>query len=67
MSKSLEQRSGIKICFRNGINATETLKMIQRATCDESLSSASIFDCHRLFKEGRESVEDECRSHQHQT
>ena len=51
MSKSLEQRSCIKFCYRNRNNATKTVKIIQKAFCDESLLRATVFDWHRLFKE----------------
>ncbi|GFY31145.1 protein GVQW3 [Trichonephila clavipes] len=33
--------------------------MIQKAYDRESLSEAQVFRCHKMFKEGRESVEDE--------
>ena len=36
--------------------------MIQKAFSDETLLRATVFDWHRLFKKGRELVEDDYRS-----
>lgn len=47
--------------MRNGISGTETLKMLQKAFGEECMSRASVFDWYKLFKEGRERVEDEVR------
>lgn len=58
----VEQRSCIKFCVKNEINATETFKMVQKAFGDQSLSRKSVFQWHKLLKEGCESVEDEPRS-----
>jgi len=45
-----------KICVKNAINGTQTFEMLQKAFGDESLSIVTVFDWHRLFKEGRELV-----------
>ncbi|KAG5323548.1 SETMR methyltransferase, partial [Acromyrmex heyeri] len=58
----MEQRSAIKFCVRNGISAAETLRMCQKAYGDGALSQARVFAWHRMFKEGRESVQDEPRA-----
>ena len=42
ISKSLKQRSCIKLYFGNGIIAIETLKMIQKAFGNKSLSRATL-------------------------
>ncbi|KAG5340412.1 MOS1T transposase, partial [Acromyrmex heyeri] len=62
MSEIMEQRSAIKFCVRNGISAAETLRMCQKAYGDGALSQARVFAWHRMFKEGRESVQDEPRA-----
>ena len=61
MSEFVEQRSCVKFCFKNGISATETFKMLQKAFGEKCMSRASAFDWYKLFKEGRERVEDEER------
>ncbi|GFS64949.1 protein GVQW3 [Trichonephila clavipes] len=58
----IEQRYAIKICVRFGKSGASTLEMIQQAYGRESLSQAQVFRWHKMFKEGRESVEDELRA-----
>ena len=58
---TLEERYAIKLCFKLGKNATETYGMLQtgfRASC---MNRASVFEWHKRFKEGRESVRDDER------
>ena len=51
---TLEERYAIKFCFKLGKNdATETAF---RASC---MNRASVFEWHKRFKEGRESVRDD--------
>jgi len=59
MSEIIQQRSAIKFCFLNGINAAETLKMLEKAYGDRALPKSTTYDWYKLFKEGRERVEDE--------
>ena len=61
MSEIIQQRSAIKFCFLNGINAAETLKMLEKAYGDRALPKSTTYDWYKLFKEGRERVEDEER------
>jgi len=63
----MEQRSCIKFCIKNAINGTQTFEMLQEAFGNETLSMATAFDWHRLFKEGCELVEDDYRSVQPST
>ena len=59
---TLEERYGIKICFKLGKNAaTEAYGMIQTAFRPSCMNRASVFECHKRFKEGRESVRDDER------
>ena len=52
---TLEERYAIKFCFKLGKNATETYRMLQTAF------RASVFEWHKRFKKGRESVRDDER------
>lgn len=61
MSETIQQRSSIKFCVRNEISATETLKMLQKAFGEQALSKTRVYEWYKMFKEGRESVEDEAR------
>ena len=56
---TLEERYAIKFCFRLGKNATETYGMLQTAFQPSCMNQASAFECHKRFKEGRESVRDD--------
>ena len=53
-----EERCAIKFCFKLGENATETYRMVQTAFGASCMSRASVFEEHKRFKEGRESVRD---------
>ena len=56
---TLEERYAIKFCFKLGKNATETHGMLQTAFRLSSMNQASVFEWHKRFKEGRESVGDD--------
>ena len=60
-SDTLEEQYVIKLCFKLGKNATETYGMLQTAFRPSCMSRASIFEWHKRFKEGRESVRDDER------
>ena len=54
-----EERYAIKFCFKFGKNdATETYGMLQTAFGASCMHRASVFEWHKRFKEGRESVRD---------
>ena len=59
---TLEEQYAIKFCFKLGKNdTTETYGMLQtvfRASC---MNRASVFEWHKRFKEGRESMRDDER------
>ena len=55
---TLEERYAIKFCFRFERNATETYRMFQTAFRQSSMNRASVFEWHKRFKEGTESVRD---------
>ena len=54
-SDTLEERYAIKFCFKLGKNTTETYGILQNASC---MNRALVFEWHKRFKEGRESVRD---------
>ena len=58
---TLEQWYAIKFCFKLGKNATEMYGMLQTAFGASCMNWASVFEWHRRFKEGRESVRDDER------
>ena len=60
-SDTLEERYAIKLSFKLGKNATETYRMLQTAFRPSCMNRASVFEWHKRFKEGRESVRDDER------
>ena len=56
-----EERYAIKFCFKLGKNTTETYGMLQIAFQPSCINRASVFEWHKRFKEGRESVRDDER------
>ena len=53
---TLEERYEIKFCFKLGKNATETYGMLQTAFRPSCMNRALVFEWHKRFMEGRESV-----------
>ena len=60
-SDTLEERYAIQFSFKLGKNATETYGMLQTAFRPSCINRASVFEWHKRFKEGRESVRDDER------
>ena len=58
---TLEQRYVIKLSFKLGENATETYGMLHSAFRPCCMNRASVFEWHKRFEEGRESVRDDER------
>ena len=57
-----EEWYAIKFCFKLGKNtATETYGMLQTAFGASCMNRASVFEWHKRFKEGRESVRNDER------
>ena len=54
-SDTLEECYAIKFCFKLGKNPTKTYEMLQ------TVFRPSVFEWHKRFKEGRESVRDDKR------
>ena len=60
-SDTLEERYAIKFCFKLGKKATETYGMLQTAFRSSCMNGALVFERHKKFKEGRESMRDDER------
>ena len=60
-SDTLEEQYAIKFCFKPGKNATETYGMLQTAFGASCINQASVFEWHKRFKQGTESVRDDER------
>ena len=58
---TLEEWYAIKFCFKLAKNARETYGMLQTAFGSSCANRASVFEWHKRFKEGRESVRDDER------
>ena len=58
-SDTLEEWYAIKLCFKLEKNATETYGMFQTAFGASCMNRASVFEWHKRYKEGRESVRDD--------
>ena len=56
-----EERTAIKFCFKLGKNATEMYGMRQTAFRPSCVNRASVYEWHKKFKEGSESVRDDVR------
>ena len=60
-SDTLEEWYAIKFCFKLGKNYTETYGMLQTAFGASCMNRTSVFEWHKRFKEGSESVRDDER------
>ena len=58
---TLKERYAIKFCFKIEKNGTETYGMLQTAFGASCMNRASVFEWHKRFKEGNESVRDDER------
>ena len=58
---TLEERYAIKFSFKLGKYATKTYGMLQTAFWPSCMNRASVFEWHKRFKEGIESVRDDER------
>ena len=58
---ALQERYAIKLCFKLGKNATEMYEILQTALGPYCINRGSVFEWHKRFKEGKESVRDDER------
>ena len=49
----------IKFCFKVYFSATKSVELIRKAYDDAALSRKTIFEWHKPFREGRDSVKDD--------
>jgi len=59
MEDGNEQRVAIKVCFKAGLSATETLVLVQKAYGNEDVNQSNVLRWHSRFRDGRELVEDD--------
>jgi hypothetical protein len=59
-----EQPVVIKFCYKVNFSATKVVELIQKAYGDAALSRTTLFEWHKRFREGRESVKYDERSGQ---
>ena len=62
MDKNIKQRISLKLCAVNGISCAESLKMLQKAYGEMTLSKTRVYEWYSAFKSGRDVVEDLPRS-----
>lgn len=62
MDFKMEIRACIKFCFKLGFTATETFEKIKKVHGEEAMGRTQVFHWFALFKDGRESLEDEPRT-----
>jgi len=62
MQENIEQRYAIIFCVKLNKSATETFASLTQAYGDTTLSRTMVFKWPKVFKEGRENVEDDPRS-----
>ncbi|EGI67902.1 FLJ37770-like protein, partial [Acromyrmex echinatior] len=60
--KKIEQRICLKFCIANGISCAESLKMLQKAYGESTLSKTRAYEWYSALKSGRDVVKDLPRS-----
>jgi len=58
MQRNIEQRYDIKFCVKLNKSATETFHSLIEFYGDVTLTITMVFKWHKVFKDGRENVED---------
>ena len=67
MDKNIEQRICLKFCIANGISCVESLKMLEKAYGELTLSKTRAYEWYSEFKSGQDVMEDLLRSGQPST
>jgi hypothetical protein len=55
----LEQRENVKFCQKLGKSTSEMFQMIMQAYGEEAYGRSAVFKWHKLFVQGRDSLEDD--------
>ena len=61
-SSAMEQRVNIKFCYKLGKTAKETHEMLVQVYGTGAVSRKCVYDWFKLFRDGKETTEDEPRS-----
>ena len=56
MASTNEERICIKFCVKLGKSGSETLEMLKTAHGGTALAKTAVYDWHKRFKDGRDSV-----------
>ena len=59
MDGGKEQRVAIKLCFKAGLSATETLVLVQKDYGKEAVNWSNVFRWYSRYWDGRELVEED--------
>ena len=62
VDKNIEHRIRLKFCITKGISCVESLKMLQKAYDESTLSKTRAYEWYSAFKSSRDEVEDLPRS-----
>ena len=62
IDKNIEQRICLKFCIANGISCAESLKMLEKAYSESTLSNRRAYEWYSGFKSSRDVVQDLPRS-----
>ena len=62
MDKNIEERICLKFCIANGISCAKSLKMLQKAYGEPTLSKIRAHEWYSAFKSDRDVVKDLPRS-----
>jgi len=54
-------RVAVKVCFKAGLSATETLVLVQKAYGNETVNRSNVFRWYSRFRDGSELVENDER------
>jgi hypothetical protein len=55
----MEQSAATMVCVKLKKTATETFEMLKSAYGEECLSRTSVFEWHKRYKNGQESLQDD--------
>ena len=62
VDKNIEQRICIRFFIANGISCAQSLKMLQKAYGESTLSKTRVYEWYSAFKSGRDVMKDLPRS-----